>query len=105
MLLVPLEHHRGFQYKVTPVTTPVPSFGGRRAQSQEDYLRLELFDQTGTQGYDLNGLTRQQIIDDVIGRDETHLGFLTVSASTDTRPRLTPPVTPVAEPSLIKNEE
>lgn len=104
-LLVPLEHHRGFQYMVAPVTTPVPSFGGRRAQSQEDYLRLEVFDQTGTQGYDLNGLTTQQIVDDVIDRYETHLSFLTESASTDTRSRLTPPVTPVAEPSLIKDEE
>ncbi|MGC3905732.1 choline BCCT transporter BetT [Corynebacterium variabile] len=104
-LLVPLEHHRGFQYMVAPVTTPVPSFGGRRAQSQEDYLRLEVFDQTGTRGYDLNGLTTQQIVDDVIDRYEMHLSFLTESASTDTWSRLTPPVTPVAEPSLIKNEE
>ncbi|MDN6240531.1 choline BCCT transporter BetT [Corynebacterium variabile] len=104
-LLVPLEHHRGFQYMVAPVTTLVPSFGGRRAQSQEDYLRLEVFDQTGTRGYDLNGLTTQQIVDDVIGRYEMHLSFLTESASTDTRSRLTPPVTPVAEPSLIKDEE
>ncbi|MDN6845832.1 MAG: choline BCCT transporter BetT [Corynebacterium variabile] len=104
-LLVPLEHHRGFQYMVAPVTTLVPSFGGRRAQSQEDYLRLEVFDQTGTRGYDLNGLTTQQIVDDVIDRYEMHLSFLTESASTDTRSRLTPPVTPVAEPSLIKDEE
>lgn len=104
-LLVPLEHHRGFQYMVAPVTTPVPSFGGRRAQAQEDYLRLEVFDQTGTRGYDLNGLTTQQIVDDVIDRYEMHLSFLTESASTDTRSRLTPPVTPVAEPSLIKDEE
>lgn len=104
-LLVPLEHHRGFQYMVAPVTTPVPSFGGRRAQSQEDYLRLEVFDQTGTRGYDLNGLTTQQIVDDVIDRYEMHLSFLTESASTDTWSRLTPPVTPVAEPSLIKDEE
>ncbi|WP_313006983.1 choline BCCT transporter BetT [Corynebacterium variabile] len=104
-LLVPLEHHRGFQYMVAPVTTPVPSFGGRRAQSQEYYLRLEVFDQTGTRGYDLNGLTTQQIVDDVIDRYEMHLSFLTESASTDTWSRLTPPVTPVAEPSLIKNEE
>ena len=104
-LQVPLEHHRGFQYMVAPVTTPVPSFGGRRAQSQEDYLRLEVFDQTGTRGYDINGLTKQQIVDDVIDRYETHLSFLTESASTDTRSRLTPPVTPVAEPSLIKDEE
>lgn len=90
---------------VAPVTTPVTSFGGRRTQSQEDYLRLGVFDQTVTRGHDLNGLTRQQIVDDVIDRYETHLGFLTESASTDTRSRLTSPVTPVAEPSLIKDRE
>ncbi|HIW90844.1 MAG TPA: choline BCCT transporter BetT [Candidatus Corynebacterium avicola] len=104
-LLVDMAHNRRFQYMVAPVITPIPSYGGRRAQTDETYLRLEVFDQTGTQGYDLSGLTKQQVVEDVIDRYEEHLGFLSASASSDTHSRLTPPVTPVAEPALIKDDD
>jgi len=104
-LLVALEHHRGFQYLVAPVATPVPSFGGRRAQPEETYYRMEVFDQTGTQGYDLMGLTAQQVVDDIIDRYESHLSFLTASTDTDTKSRLTPPAPPVAEPALVTDDE
>jgi choline/glycine/proline betaine transport protein len=49
-----------------------------------------VFTQTGSGGYDLMGLTKQQIIDDVLERYETHLAFLTFSTATDTASVLTP---------------
>ncbi|MFP5406259.1 MAG: hypothetical protein ACLGHY_07950, partial [Gammaproteobacteria bacterium] len=52
----------------------------------------EVFTQTGSGGYDLMGLTRQQVIDDVLERYEAHLAFLTFSTETDTASLLTPPV-------------
>ncbi len=48
------------------------------------YYRLEVFTQTGSGGSDLMGLTRQQLIDDVLERYEAHLAFLSVSAENDT---------------------
>ena len=38
------------------------------------------------------GLTRQQVIDDVLERFEAHLAFLTFSTNTDTASVLTPPM-------------
>lgn len=99
-LLVNIENQRRFQYFVSPVSTPIPSFGGRRAQTEENYYRLEVFNLTGSEGYDLMGLSKQQIIDDVIDRCETHIAFLTVTFNADNPSLLTPPAPPVAEPAL-----
>ncbi|ALC06612.1 hypothetical protein CDES_11225 [Corynebacterium deserti GIMN1.010] len=104
-LLVNIENQRRFQYFVAPVSTPIPSFGGRRAQTEDSYYRLEVFNQTGTEGYDLMGLSKQQVIDDVIDRYETHIAFLTLTFNTDNPSVLTPPTPPVAEPAMAEQEE
>ena len=49
--------YAGFLSMETPIVGSLLFNGG---------ARLEVFDQTGTRGYDLNGLTTQQIVDDVI---------------------------------------
>ncbi|BAU96812.1 high-affinity choline transport protein [Corynebacterium suranareeae] len=105
VLLVNIENQRRFQYFVAPVPTPIPSFGGRRAQTEDSYYRLEVFNQTGTEGYDLMGLSKQQVIDDVIDRYETHMTFLTLTFNMDNPSFLTPPQPPVAEPALAEQEE
>jgi len=46
--------------------------------------------QTGSGGYDLMGLTKEQIIDDVLDRYEAHLAFLTFSSESATASVLTP---------------
>ena len=43
------------------------------------------------------GLTRQQVIDDVLERYEAHLAFLTLSSETATSSVLTPTVLPKDE--------
>lgn len=47
------------------------------------------------------GLTRQQVIDDVLERYETHLAFLTISSETDTASVLTPAVVPKDEHTAV----
>jgi len=85
--------HRDFQYRVAAVPTPVPLFGGRGMTRGNDlYLRLEVFTQTGSEDYDIMGLTRQRVIDDVIDRYEAHLAFLQYSTEHDYESVLTPPV-------------
>jgi hypothetical protein len=66
-------------------------FTGRMSREIDVYYRLEVFTQTGSGGYDLMGLTRQQVIDDVLDRYEAHLAFLTFSSENDTASVLTPP--------------
>ncbi|WP_417563929.1 BCCT family transporter [Microbacterium sp.] len=83
---------RDFHYRVAAVEAAVPLFGARSMRQGSDvYLRLEVFIQTGSEGYDLVGLTRQQVIDDVLDRYEAHLAFLQYSSEHDYDSVLTPP--------------
>ena len=79
-------------------------FTGRMSRETDQYYRLEVFTQTGSGGYDLMGLNRQQVIDDVLERYETHLAFLTLSSETDTASVLTPAVLPKDQASAIPRD-
>lgn len=90
LLRVSMAEFRDFHYQVALVEAPVPMFGGRMSRETDVYFRLEVFTQAGSGGYDLMGLTKQQIIDDVLDRYEAHLAFLTVSEESDVASVLTP---------------
>ncbi|MDT4814492.1 High-affinity choline transport protein [compost metagenome] len=92
LLRVSMDSFRAFHYHVAIVEAPIPMFSGRMSREVDVYYRLEVFTQTGSGGYDLMGLTRQQLIDDVLERFEAHLAFLTFSTNTDTASVLTPPI-------------
>lgn len=90
-----IEGQRDFLYQIVAIPTPVPTFGARPAPRSEKYFRLEVFTHTGSEGYDLYGVSQQQVIDDVLDRFEAHLGFLSYSAEVLSETVLTPPVTAV----------
>jgi choline/glycine/proline betaine transport protein len=96
LLRVSMDTFRDFHYQVAIVEAPVPMFGGRMSRETDVYFRLEVFTQTGSGGYDLMGLTKQQVIDDVLERYEAHLAFLTFSSETATPSVLTPSTLPSA---------
>ncbi|MFD2758727.1 choline BCCT transporter BetT [Gulosibacter faecalis] len=89
-LTVSMDEYRAFVYRIAAVEAPVPAFGGRMSREVDVYFRLEVFTQTGSEGYDLMGLTKQQIIDDVLDRYEGHLSFLRYSTDHDAASLLTP---------------
>lgn len=91
-LVVAMDEYRSFHYQVAAVEAHVPMYGGRVNPEEDVYYRLEVFTQTGSEGYDLMGVSRQQVIDDVIDRYEAHLGFLAYSAEHSAASMLTPPV-------------
>lgn len=68
-----------FYYQVAIVQVPVPTFSGKASRGNETYCRLEVLTQSGSGGYDLMGLTRQQVIDDVLEQYEAHLSALTAA--------------------------
>lgn len=107
VLRVSMDAFRDFHYQVALVEAPVPMFSGRMTRETDVYYRLEVFTQTGSGGYDLMGLTRQQIIDDVLDRYEAHLAFLTLSSETDTASVLTPPMPPAGQqaPTMPKGAD
>lgn len=89
---------RVFVYRVAGIVRPVPLFGGRAMTKGDDlYIRLEVFTQTGSEGYDLVGLTRAQVIDDVLDRYEAHLAFLQYSSEHASESVLTPPPVEAAD--------
>lgn len=94
LMRVSMDTFRAFHYQVAVVEAPVPMFSGRMSRETDVYYRLEVFTQTGSGGYDLMGLTKQQVIDDVLERYEAHLAFLTFSTETATASVLTPPIPP-----------
>ena len=89
-LMIRMGEERDFLYRVAPVETPVPTFGARQAQERTTYQRLEVFTQTGAEGYDVDGLTRQQIINDVLDRYENHVQYLGYAAEVGGASVLTP---------------
>ncbi|WP_304610880.1 hypothetical protein [Salinibacterium sp. ZJ450] len=96
-----MDSYRPFHYQVAVVEAPVPMFSGRMSRETDVYFRLEVFTQTGSGGYDLMGLTKQQVIDDVLDRYEAHLAFLTYSSATDTASVLTPPMPHATGPQPV----
>ncbi|NMR21492.1 choline BCCT transporter BetT [Cellulomonas fimi] len=98
-LVVTMEGHRDFHYEAAAVEAPVPRIGGRPMSPGHDvYYKVEVFTQTGTEGYDLVGLTQQQVINDVLDRYEAHLSFLRYSSERDYASVLTPTATEPAVP-------
>ncbi|MEO7198697.1 MAG: hypothetical protein ABIY56_00625, partial [Dokdonella sp.] len=78
-LRVVMDALHAFVYQVAIVEAPVPTFSGKMARDTDIYYRLEVFTETSSGGYDLMGLTKQQVIDDVLERYEAHLALLTAS--------------------------
>ncbi|MFP5312913.1 MAG: choline BCCT transporter BetT [Actinomycetes bacterium] len=103
-LLVEIPEHRNFHYQVQAVEAPVPMFGGRMSRQTDVYYRVEVFAQTGSEGYDLMGLSHQQVIDDVLDRYEAHLGFLAYSSEHDYASFLTPPAPVTGSVALVAAE-
>ena len=98
-LVVNMDDQRDFHYQAAAVKAPVPMIGARSMSRETDvYYRLEVFTQTGSEGYDLMGLTRQQVINDVLDRYETHLSFLRYSKEHAYASVLTPPKPPATDP-------
>ncbi len=92
LLRVAMDAFHDFHYQVAIVEAPVPTFSGKMARETDVYYRLEVFTQTGSGGYDLMGLTRQQVIDDVLERYEAHLASVTSSTQTDSASVFTSPM-------------
>ena len=73
---------RPFKYQVYPVQLPVPSYA-RVSAGNDTYYRIEVFSQEGSHGYDLMGLSKDQLISDVLDQYEAHMTFLKTQTDAD----------------------
>lgn len=74
-LTVKLGEEQDFRYQIYPTEFPVPSFTKNTAGG-EKYYRMEVYDLTGSMGYDVFGYTQDQLINNVIDLYERHMEFL-----------------------------
>ncbi len=65
-----------FSYQIWPYETGTPAFAVRSVSSADTYYRLEVHLPEGSQGYDVMGYNREQLIGDVLDQYERHLEFL-----------------------------
>jgi choline/glycine/proline betaine transport protein len=75
-LNVSLGDEQNFTYQVWPRRFATPSFALRAQQTNAYYYRLEVYLLEGSQGYDLMGYNKEQVIEDILDQYERHLHFL-----------------------------
>ncbi|MBC7304701.1 MAG: choline BCCT transporter BetT [Nocardia sp.] len=75
-LLVDQANEPRFEYGVWPVSAPAPTYAVLAQRADDRYFRCEVHLSEGTQGYSLNGYSREQVIGDILDQYERHLGYL-----------------------------
>ncbi|GAB3997589.1 hypothetical protein GCM10029992_21020 [Glycomyces albus] len=65
-----------FSYAIWPESAQVPAFAMNVISEAEEYWRLEVYLNEGSQGYDVMGYTESQLIGDVLDHYERHLEYL-----------------------------
>ncbi len=72
-LTVPASGVRDFLYAVAPVSQRMPAFSALEASQEERRYEARTFFSDGSRGYDLYGMTRDQVIGDVLVQFERYL--------------------------------
>ena len=75
-LRVHLGEEQDFVYQIWPQKYSVPGFTYRARSGKSTYYRLETFLLEGSQGNDLMGYSKEQVIIDILDHYERHLNFI-----------------------------
>ncbi|GGM13744.1 choline BCCT transporter BetT [Promicromonospora citrea] len=70
-----------FAYTLWPQAHPTPTFRMNTSDQDDTYFRVEVLLTEGTQGYDVTGYAKEQLIADVLDQYERHLLFLHASST------------------------
>jgi len=70
-----------FTYTLWPQAHATPTFRMNTSDQDETYFRVEVLLAEGTQGYDVTGYAKEQLIADVLDQYERHLLFLHASSA------------------------
>ncbi|WP_159944525.1 MULTISPECIES: choline BCCT transporter BetT [unclassified Nocardiopsis] len=87
-LRVPMGSEEDFTYRVRPVEVPTPAFAMRSLAEHDTYVRFEVYLTEGSQGYDVMGYTREQLIGNILDEYERHLEFLRLHREASARSAL-----------------
>ncbi|MBT0720004.1 choline transporter [Tatumella sp. TA1] len=75
-LMVHLGEEQNFLYEIWPQKYAIPGFTYRARSGKSTYYRLETFLVEGSQGNDLIGYSKEQVIIDMLDHYERHLNFI-----------------------------
>ncbi|SDL49139.1 choline/glycine/proline betaine transport protein [Modicisalibacter muralis] len=78
-LNVDFEEEQNFTYQIWSQGFATPGFALHTPHASERYYRLEVYLLEGSQGYDLMGYTREQVIEDILDQYERHMHFLHIN--------------------------
>ncbi|MCZ7416391.1 choline BCCT transporter BetT [Streptomyces sp. WMMC897] len=75
-LRAPMGRTEEFVYQLWPIERPTPAFATRTIGEHDTYVRFEVHLADGSQGYDVMGYSREQLLGDILDQYERHLEFL-----------------------------
>ncbi|UBX53702.1 choline transporter [Acinetobacter pseudolwoffii] len=86
-LIIQLDEEENFVYEIWPVRYDTPNFSSRGKRAKRYYYRLESYLFEGSQGNDLVGYSKEQVINDILDKYERHMMYLHINRiSPGTRP-------------------
>ena len=86
-LIIQLDEAENFVYEIWPVRYDTPNFSSRGKRAKRYYYRLESYLFEGSQGNDLVGYSKEQVINDILDKYERHMMYLHINRiSPGTRP-------------------
>lgn len=85
---VPMGEEEEFHYRVWPIEVPTPAFAMRSLAEHDTYVRFEVYLTEGSQGYDVMGYTKEQLIGNILDEYERHLEFLRLHREASSRSAL-----------------
>ena len=77
-LVVDFPEQDEFKYQPYPVVYNVPNFATNLAAIQETYFKVEVFNLTGSQGRDIIGYTKEQVISDILDAYDAHMMYMSM---------------------------
>lgn len=78
-LTIQLDEEVNFVYEIWPVRYDTPNFSSRGKRTKRYYYRLESYLFEGSQGNDLVGYSKEQVINDILDKYERHMMYLHIN--------------------------
>lgn len=75
-LVVRFPEQEEFKYQLSPVMYSTPTWAPDDGEEHKTYFTVEVFTARGTRGINVMGLTKDQVIEDVVSSYETHLTYM-----------------------------
>lgn len=67
-----------FKYQPYPVAYNVPNYAANLAAVEEVFFKVEIFTLTGSQGKDIMGYTKDQVISDILDAYDAHMMYMSM---------------------------